>query len=43
MSVADFIKLDNKQLNRYLRSNRFDKKETAVSVKAAVKKGTYKT
>jgi photosystem II stability/assembly factor-like uncharacterized protein len=42
MSVSDFEKLDNKQLNKYLRSNRFDKKETAVSVKAAVKKGSIK-
>lgn len=42
MSVADFMKLDNKQLNSYLRSNRFDKKETAASVKAAVKKGDLK-
>tara|TARA_R110002094_G_scaffold56586_3_gene67643 strand:+ start:1718 stop:4552 length:2835 start_codon:yes stop_codon:yes gene_type:complete len=42
MSVANFLKLDNKQLNSYLRSNRFDKKETAVSVKDAVKKGNIK-
>ncbi|MBL4604677.1 MAG: glycosyl hydrolase [Flavobacteriaceae bacterium] len=42
MSVADFMKLDNKQLNTYLRSNRFDRKETATAVKAAVKKGTIK-
>ena len=42
MSVADFLKLDNKQLNSYLRSNRFDRKETAVSVKAAVKNGNIK-
>lgn len=42
MSVATFMKLDNKQLNRYLRSNRFDKKETAITVKSAVKKGTIK-
>jgi photosystem II stability/assembly factor-like uncharacterized protein len=42
MSTADFLKLDNKQLNRYLRSNRFDKKETAMAVKAAVKNGTLK-
>ena len=42
MSVSDFIKLDNKELNRYLRSNRFDRKETASSVKAAVKNGTIK-
>tara|TARA_R110002073_G_scaffold296322_1_gene462294 strand:+ start:2190 stop:5018 length:2829 start_codon:yes stop_codon:yes gene_type:complete len=42
MSVTDFSKLNNKQLNGYLRSNRFDKKETAASVKAAVKNGTIK-
>jgi photosystem II stability/assembly factor-like uncharacterized protein len=42
MSVSDFIKLDDKQLNSYLRSNRFDKKETAVSVKSAVQKGSIK-
>lgn len=42
MTVADFSKLNNKQLNGYLRSNRFDKKETATSVKAAVKNGTIK-
>ena len=42
MSVANFIKLDNKELNTYLRSNRFDRKETAASVKAAVKKGDIK-
>lgn len=42
MSVSDFMKLDNKQLDSYLRSNRFDKKETATSVKEAVKKGNIK-
>ncbi|MFY0628946.1 MAG: glycosyl hydrolase [Flavobacteriaceae bacterium] len=42
MSVSDFMKLENKQLNRYLRSNRFDRKETATSVKSAVKEGTLK-
>jgi photosystem II stability/assembly factor-like uncharacterized protein len=42
MSVANFMKLDNKQLNRYLRSNRFDRKETAKSVKSAVQKGNIK-
>ena len=39
MSAADFAELKNKQLNSFLRSNRFDKKETATSVKAAVKNG----
>jgi len=42
MSVAAFAKLDNKQLNTYLRSNRFDRKETATSVKSAVKEGKIK-
>lgn len=42
MSVADFLKLDNKQLNSYLRNNRFDKKETATTVKAAVRNGSLK-
>ena len=42
MSVSNFMKLDNKQLNRYLRSNRFDRKETAKSVKSAVQKGNIK-
>lgn len=42
MSVSDFIKLDDKKLNSYLRSNRFERKETATSVKNAVKNGTIK-
>lgn len=42
MSVANFMALDNKKLNRYLRSNRFDRKETAITVKKAVKNGTIK-
>lgn len=42
MSNDDFLKLDNKSLNRYLRSNRFDKKETASVVKKAVKNGSIK-
>ena len=42
MSVSDFIKLDNKKLNRYLRSNRFDRKDNAASVKASVKSGKVK-
>ncbi|MBL4642722.1 MAG: glycosyl hydrolase [Flavobacteriaceae bacterium] len=42
MSVAAFSKLDDKQLNTYLRSNRFDRSETATTVKAAVKKGSLK-
>ena len=42
MSVANFMKLDNKQLNAFLRSNRFDRKETATSVKSAVKGGKIK-
>jgi len=39
MSVANFMKLDNKQLNTYLRRNRFDRSETATTVKAAIKDG----
>lgn len=42
MSVAAFSKLDDKQLNTYLRNNRFDRSETATTVKAAVKKGSLK-
>jgi len=42
MSVANFIKLDNKQLNTYLRRNRFDRSETATTVKAAIKDGSIK-
>ena len=42
MSVSDFMKLDNKKLNRYLRSNRFDRKDNAASVKASVKNGKVK-
>jgi len=42
MSVSNFMKLENKQLNSYLRSNRFDRSETAASVKAAVRTGAIK-
>ncbi len=42
MSVASFMKLEDKQLNTYLRSNRFDRSETATTVKAAVKDGKIK-
>ena len=42
MTVSDFMKLENKQLNRYLRSNRFDRKETATTVKASVNSGKIK-
>lgn len=37
MSVVDFMKLDNEALNKYLKDNRFDKKESAAKIKAAVK------
>ncbi len=37
MSVIDFMKLDNEALNKYLKDNRFDKKESAAKIKAAVK------
>lgn len=42
MSKANFLTLDNKKLNRYLRSNRFDRKLNAKSVKSAVKTGKVK-
>lgn len=42
MTVADFMNLDNTTLNKYLKSNRFAKKETAITVKASVKNGKIK-
>jgi len=36
MSKADFLKLDDKSLNAYLKSNRFDRKYSAKSVKKSV-------
>jgi len=42
MSVKDFLALDNKKLNRFLRSNGFPEKYTAQRVKTEVEKGIYK-
>jgi photosystem II stability/assembly factor-like uncharacterized protein len=39
MTVADFLKLNDEELNSYLKDNDFDKKHTAESVKLDVKKG----
>ena len=41
ISDKDFQKLDNKQLNQFLRRNRFPEKYTAASVKTDVAKGEY--
>lgn len=41
MSAADFQKLNDKDLSRFLRSKRFPRKYTAKVVKAEVKKGKY--
>ncbi|MEO1023729.1 MAG: glycosyl hydrolase [Bacteroidota bacterium] len=41
MKKNDFLKLDNKALNRYLRSNQFPKEYTAKSVKMDVQNGAY--
>jgi photosystem II stability/assembly factor-like uncharacterized protein len=42
MSKTDFLKLDDKSLNTYLRSNRFDRKYSAKSVKASMKNNQVK-
>ncbi len=39
MNSTDFMSLEDKKLNSYLKNNDFDKKYTAKSVKEAVKKG----
>lgn len=39
MSKDEFLKLDDKKLNSYLRSNRFERKHTAQSVKMGVRDG----
>ena len=39
MSTSDFLKLENKSLNLFLKENDFDSKYTAESVKISVKKG----
>jgi photosystem II stability/assembly factor-like uncharacterized protein len=42
MSNAAFLALDDKKLDGFLRSNRFDQKYTATSVKKMVREGTVK-
>ncbi|MGB0836665.1 MAG: WD40/YVTN/BNR-like repeat-containing protein [Flavobacteriaceae bacterium] len=42
MSEGDFMDVDSKDLEAYLRSNRFPKQYTASSVRAQVKKGEVK-
>lgn len=42
MSVAEFQKLDNEKLQAYLRSNNFQDKYTAKSVKEMIRKGEAK-
>ncbi|NAS31717.1 glycosyl hydrolase [Flavobacteriaceae bacterium R38] len=42
MSTSDFLSLDDKKLNSYLRGNRFQQKYTAKSVKKSVKEGSAK-
>lgn len=39
MSIDEFLKLEDKDLNSYLKTNNFDKKYSAKSVKTAIKKG----
>ncbi|QCX37720.1 glycosyl hydrolase [Aureibaculum algae] len=42
MSTVDFSKLDTKKLDEFLKTNRFDKKYTAKSVKEKVENGSIK-
>ncbi len=42
MGVGEFLKLNDKKLDTYLKDNNFDKKYTSESVKALVKKGKIK-
>ena len=42
MSNTDFLALDDSKLDGFLRSNRFDQKYTAASVKKSVREGTVK-
>ncbi len=42
ISKEDFLKLDTKKLNTYLKENNFHKKHTAKSIKASVQKGKIK-
>ncbi|MFN1834013.1 WD40/YVTN/BNR-like repeat-containing protein [Balneola sp. MJW-20] len=41
MSKDDFLSLDNRQLNRFLRQNRFPQKYTAERVKEDIQSGKY--
>ena len=42
MDTSSFAMLENKKLNQYLKDNNFDKKNTAKTVKSAIKKGEIK-
>ena len=39
MTISDFLKLEDKTLNSYLRANRFPRKYSAKSVKESIRKG----
>ncbi len=42
MSKEDFLRLDNKELNTYLRVHNFDRKYSAENVKTSIRKGKIK-
>jgi photosystem II stability/assembly factor-like uncharacterized protein len=42
MSVKDFLKLNNEELDQYLKDNNFPERYNAINVKKEVKSGTYK-
>ena len=42
MSKEDFLKLDDKELNTYLKAHNFDRKYSAENVKASIRKGKVK-
>jgi len=42
MSISNFLKLNNEDLNKFLENNYFDKKYSAKSVKKSVEKGKIK-
>lgn len=42
MSTEDFLKLENKQLDRYLKTNNFQEKYRAENVKQMIRSGTVK-
>ncbi|WP_375578428.1 glycosyl hydrolase [Marivirga tractuosa] len=42
MSVKDFLKLNNEDLNQYLKDNNFPEKYNAVNVKKDIESGSYK-